>query len=298
MQLGLYEESIDLAAYRDALDPMEWADMDSDLKHFLLREGHAGAENPFAQTNKKRGEKDKEDDQNCYHEEVNDPRYVYFLKNLKEHGKSYILEYDDDEEEEDGVPIKIKYEGDLIVDEECDVEPVRKLRSTTKKINTPSDQIFDVEDQRERERGKKQASEREMGKKQANKFKSKKEDNARSINKLVRDPDYDVFIRFSKFSQNKIVFKYEGETIVYDEGGKKNVGEKDNDGSFPGVEIIDPDTFYKKRTPSFSSESLKDEEDYNETEYRYGSSSDMEFLEGKEETSKVASIICFQNLSC
>ncbi|KAL8476158.1 hypothetical protein ACS0TY_028718 [Phlomoides rotata] len=247
-----------------------WADTERDYSCLLRGKGYPPPSS-MSELNKKGRGKDEEDDQNCCREEVDDPRYVHFFEKLRQNGESYIVEY-----EEDGVPVKIKYEGDLSVDEECDVEPVRKLKSATRIINKPSDQMFGVEDQRKCE----------MGKKQGNMFKSKKEDNAKSSNKLVPDPDYDVFIRCSKVSQNKIVCEFEGNIIVYDEGGKDSVRKKDNDRCFPGVEIIDPDTFYKERTPSFSSASLKDEEDDTETEYSYGSSSDTDSLEDEEETSK------------
>ncbi|KAL8459438.1 hypothetical protein ACS0TY_036796 [Phlomoides rotata] len=235
MQLGLCHESADL---------VECVNTDVDYS-CNLRGILQPPPSSMSELNKKGRGKDEEDDQNCCHEEVDDPRYVHFFEKLRQHGESYIVEY-----EEDGKSFKIEYEGNLSVDEECDVEPVRKLRSAPKIINKPSDQMFGVEDQRKCE----------MGKKQGNKFKSKKEDNAKSSNTLVPDPDYDVLIRCSEFSQNKIVCKFEGEIIVYDEGGKDSVRKKDNDNCFPGVEIIDPDTFYKERTPGFSSASLKDEE--------------------------------------
>ncbi|XP_011102127.1 uncharacterized protein LOC105180157 [Sesamum indicum] len=78
---------------------------------------------------KKRKEKEAVNEHNDDStEEENDPQYELFLKHLKEHNKSYVLEY-----EKDSSPAVIKYNGDTDSDEDSDQEPRRVTRSIKQK---------------------------------------------------------------------------------------------------------------------------------------------------------------------
>ncbi|XP_057773311.1 uncharacterized protein LOC130992618 isoform X2 [Salvia miltiorrhiza] len=73
-------------------------------------------------------------------EEKNDPDYMRFIANLKEHNKAYMIEY-----EEDGSRAVIPYEGVLCSDIECDQEPRETLRKH--EDGGPSDQMPRAETQ-------------------------------------------------------------------------------------------------------------------------------------------------------
>ncbi|KAI3464569.1 hypothetical protein Pfo_021232 [Paulownia fortunei] len=101
-------------------------------------------EEGFEPNKKKRKEKDdvNEHDEGGNAEEENDPQYECFLKHLKEHDKSFVLEY-----EKDCSTVVIKYEGD-ISDEECDPEPRRKSNRVMKQKIGLSNGMPGVEKQR------------------------------------------------------------------------------------------------------------------------------------------------------
>ncbi|KAK4391032.1 hypothetical protein Sango_2166500 [Sesamum angolense] len=83
---------------------------------------------------KKRKEKEAVNEHNDDStEEENDPQYELFLKHLKEHNESYVLEY-----EKDSSPVVIKYNGDMDSDEDSDQDPRRMTRVKKSKELTRS----------------------------------------------------------------------------------------------------------------------------------------------------------------
>lgn len=267
MQLVGLPELVDLDAYHelihDSAEALEFNnklceyerlleennEMDADYKNFLL---YILTKGKKVESHKKRREKDEEHDNNCYHEEENDPQYELFLKSLKEHEKSYILE-----DVKNGLAVVIKYEEDSSSDKECEPEPRRKLRSAMKQKNGPSNQMPGIENQCMHDSHSTPTKEIEKltWRQSRNKSKSEKKENVKlSTNKIVPDSDYFTFIQTLKVVDDHYVYEYEGHTVVYElkVGENNQQKEEHDDGSYSDVEILDSTTFYKEGDLNFS----------------------------------------------
>lgn len=185
-------------------------------------------------------------DNDCYIEEENDPRYEMFLKNLKEHGKSYVFQF-----ERAGSPGIIKYESDISLDEDCYSEPTRRLRSDIKQDYGLPSQMPRIENQHKHLM---RSTSFEMNKKFTPR-KSKKEvknqmveAEKHSTSEMVPDLDYRTFLQSSKFVDGYFVCIFGGGTVVFEKNDMENNQEKENsdDEHSSDVEVLDLATFYKE----------------------------------------------------
>lgn len=204
-------------------------------------------------------------DNDCYIEEENDPQYELFLKNLKEHEKSYVFQF-----ERAGSPGIIKYEREISLDEDCYSEPKRRLRSDIKQDYGLPSQMPRIENQHKHLM---RSTSVEMN----NRFtprKSKKEVKNQKVeaekhltSEMVPDLDYRTFLQSSKFVDEYFVCTFGGGTVVFEKNDTENNQEKENsdDEHSSDVEVLDLAAFYKEgKSKPFVNASPKVSEHMNE----------------------------------
>ncbi|KZV23189.1 hypothetical protein F511_05028 [Dorcoceras hygrometricum] len=179
-----------------------------------------------------------ENDSDCYIEEENDPEYEQFLKNVKEHEKSYVFLIN-----RAGSPGVIKYESEFSFDEKCHSEPRRGLRSEIKQGCGRPNWMPHVESQH---KYLLRSTSVEMNTNLIPR-KSKKEVNNQKVeaaSEMVPDLDYLNFLQSTKFADDFLVFTFGGDTIVYEK--LDLVKENSDDEHSSEVKIIDVTAFYKE----------------------------------------------------
>lgn len=185
-------------------------------------------------------------DNECYIEEENDPQYEVFLKNLKEHEKSYVFQF-----ERDGSPGIIKYESEISFDEDCYSEPTRRLRSDIKQDYGLPSQMPRIENQHKHLM---RSTSVEMNKKFTPRKSKKEVKNQKveaekhSTSEMVPDLDYHAFLRSSKFVDEYFFCTFGGGTVVFEKNDTENNQEKENsdDEDSSDVEVLDLAAFYKE----------------------------------------------------
>ncbi|KAI3460550.1 hypothetical protein Pfo_017213 [Paulownia fortunei] len=220
-------------------------EVDVDYKNFLL---YILTKAERVESHKKRRERDDDvcdHDSDCFAKE-NDPQYELFLKSLTEHETSYVLE-----DEKNGLPVVIKYEGDAGSDKECDPEPRRKLRSAMKQRVGPSNQMPGVENQCKHDSQSTSTKETKnlTWRKSRNRGNSEKVENVKfSTNEMVPDSDYLNFIQTLKVVEDHYVYVYGDHTVAYElnDGENNQVKEEHEDECSSDLEILDSTSFYKE----------------------------------------------------
>lgn len=202
---------------------------DADYRDFLLRilsgEGRVGS-------HKRRIEEDDDDDYSS--EEECDPQGQLFIKSLKKHDKSYVLET-----EVNGLLVVVRYDQDSSSDEECDPEPRRVLRSAMKQKVEPSNWTHEEENQFEHDPESSSSKETKNLTCRKSRNKAKSEMVAKlSRNGIVPDSDYLAYFQTNKVVDDHIVCTYGGNTVVYElSHGDKKV--KHDDQCSSDMEILD-----------------------------------------------------------
>ncbi|XP_073019679.1 uncharacterized protein [Primulina eburnea] len=181
----------------------------------------------------------------CYIEEENDPQYELFLENLKEHEKSYIFQFG-----RAGSPGVIKYEREISLDEECDSEPERRLRSDIKQDYGLPSQMPRIENQHNHLM---RSTSVEMNKnftprKSKKEVKNQKvETEKHSTSEMVPDLDYLNFLQSSKVIDDYFVCTFGGGTVVFEKNDMENNQENSDDEHSSDVEVLDVAAFDKVR---------------------------------------------------
>ncbi|XP_073120952.1 uncharacterized protein [Henckelia pumila] len=224
-------------------------DVDMDYSHFILDiltlDKKFGPVKRRKETSNKVVGNDSDDD--CYIEEAkNDPQYEMFLKNLKEHEKSYVFQF-----ERAGSPWAIKYEREISLDEECDSEPERRLRSEIKHDYGLPNRMPHIENQCKHllRSTSVEMNENLTPRKSKKEVKNLKlEAGKHATSEMVSDLDYLTFLQSSKFVDDYYVCTFGGGTIVYEKVDMENNQEKENsdDEHSSDVEILDASAFYKE----------------------------------------------------
>ncbi|XP_073305543.1 uncharacterized protein [Primulina huaijiensis] len=198
----------------------------------------------------------------CYIEEENDPQYELFLENLKEHEKSYIFQFG-----RAGSPGVIKYEREVSLDEECDSEPKRRLRSDIKQDYGLPSQMPRIENQHKHlmRSTSVEMNENFTPRKSKKEVKNQKvETEKHSNSEMVPDLDYLTFLQSSKVIDDYFVCTFGGGTVVFEKNDMENNQEKENsdDEHSSDVEVLDVAAFCKegKSKPSVNA-SIKMNED-------------------------------------
>ncbi|GFP80250.1 hypothetical protein PHJA_000168400 [Phtheirospermum japonicum] len=271
----LIESDLELKKYETSLEEDSFEDSHRNWLSFLLN---------MKSTTKRRKEKDDDDDDNVREidrdsyrddEVANDIHYGLFLKNLTEHGNSYVFE-----DERDGLVI---YEGDDegSDNEECNsVDYKRKLRCGMEKNNGPSNESRLASREEAEDSGRKELrsggaeSEKVENAKQPielsnnngpsdeSQFTSSEDSGRRELrsgakSEIEEDPDYCVFSRGVKVVEGCAVYEYGGYKIVYEVDGGESDRERDGEWGLY-VEILERDTFYKEVNSSPSMEDATD----------------------------------------
>ncbi|XP_073019680.1 uncharacterized protein [Primulina eburnea] len=185
----------------------------------------------------------------CYIEEENDPQYELFLENLKEHEKSYIFQFG-----RAGSPGVIKYEREISLDEECDSEPERRLRSDIKQDYGLPSQMPRIENQHNHLM---RSTSVEMNKnftprKSKKEVKNQKvETEKHSTSEMVPDLDYLNFLQSSKVIDDYFVCTFGGGTVVFEKNDMENNQENSDDEHSSDVEVLDVAAFDKMNEDIF-----------------------------------------------
>lgn len=204
-------------------------------------------------------------DNDCYIEEENDPQYELFLKNLKEHEKSYVFQF-----ERAGSPGIIKYEREISLDEDCYSEPKRRLRSDIKQDYELPSQMPRIENQHKHlmRSTSVEMNNRFTPRKSKKEVKNQKvEAEKHSTSEMVPDLDYRTFLQSSKFVDEYFVCTFGGGTVVFEKNDTENNQEKENsdDEHSSDVEVLDLAAFYKEgKSKPFVNASPKVSEHMNE----------------------------------